>query len=112
MNKEQLTNAVQKNLSENMKEGVEATKADASRAVNAVLGSLQQGLVNDGAVQLVGYGTFSVKTRKARKGRNPQTGKEIDIPAKNVVQFKPGKQLTESVQEKKAAKSKKKKKKK
>ena len=90
MNKGELINAVQRNLTSNMKSGVEATKADAERAVNAVLDELQEGTAN-GGVQLIGFGTFSVKERKARKGRNPQTGKEIDIPASKVISFKPGK---------------------
>jgi DNA-binding protein HU-beta len=49
------------------------------------------------SVTLIGFGTFSVSKRAARKGRNPQTGAEINIPAKNVVKFKPGKGLSEAV---------------
>lgn len=85
MNKGQLIEATQANM------GEDTTKAAAERAVNAVLTGLQDGVVKDGCVQLIGFGTFSVKERKARKGRNPQTGKEIDIPASKVIGFKPGK---------------------
>ena len=48
-------------------------------------------------VQVIGFGNFEVRDRAARKGRNPQTGKEIEIPAKSVVKFKPGSELAESV---------------
>lgn len=71
----------------NKKAGIE-TKAAADRALEAVLGGIAGGLKKDGAVSLVGFGTFKVKTRAARMGRNPQTGEAIKISAKKVVGFK------------------------
>lgn len=73
------------------------TKIDAERALNIFLESIQESLVTDKKLTLVGFGTFSVEERQARKGRNPRTGEELDIPASNVVKFKPGKTLKESV---------------
>lgn len=75
----------------------EVSKAQAEKLLNATLSSINDGLTNDGNLTLVGFGTFSVVKREARKGRNPQTGKSIKIPAKNVVKFKPGKNLKDSV---------------
>jgi DNA-binding protein HU-beta len=73
------------------------SKADASKALDAVLNGITGTLSAGGKVTLVGFGTFSVSQRAARKGRNPQTGAEINIPAKNVVKFKPGKELSDKV---------------
>jgi DNA-binding protein HU-beta len=73
------------------------TKAQASDALNAVLGGVTETLKGGGKVTLVGFGTFSVNHREARTGRNPQSGASINIPAKNVVKFKPGKELSDSV---------------
>jgi len=73
------------------------TKADAERALNACLASIEDILVNDGKLTLTGFGSFVVEKRKERKGRNPQTGQEITIPAANVVKFRPGKLLKEAV---------------
>lgn len=72
-------------------------KKQASDALDAVLNSIEGALKKNDKVTLIGFGTFSVSERSARTGRNPQTGKEIKIPAKNVVKFKPGKALSESV---------------
>ena len=72
-------------------------KAQATDALNAVLGSISGALKSGDKVTLIGFGTFSVNRREARTGRNPQTGKAIKIAAKNVVKFKPGKDLSESV---------------
>ncbi len=66
--------------------------------VNSFISALREGIEKDGKVVLVGFGTFEVKTRKARKGRNPRTGNPIDIPAKKYVRFKPGKALKEKVE--------------
>ena len=60
-------------------------------------GTVEETLVKRDKVQLVGFGTFEVRERSARKGRNPQTGEEIDIPAARVPAFKAGKALKESV---------------
>ena len=78
-------------------EMAEVTKKDAEKAVNAVFGSVQKALVEGEKVQLIGFGTFEVKSRSARVGRNPQTGKEIKITASKVPTFKAGKGLKEVV---------------
>ncbi|MHB9145261.1 MAG: HU family DNA-binding protein [Symbiobacteriia bacterium] len=69
----------------------ELSKKDAERAVDAVVESIQDALGKGDKVALVGFGTFEVKERAARKGRNPQTGVEIDIAATKVPVFKAGK---------------------
>lgn len=73
------------------------TKANAERALNAFLESVEETLVSEGKLTLTGFGTFAVESRKSRKGRNPQTGKEITIPASKVVKFRPGKLLKDAV---------------
>ena len=73
------------------------SKADAGRAVDAVVSSVTSTLSNGGSVSLVGFGTFSVSARAARMGRNPQTGASIHIPACNVPKFKAGKGLKDAV---------------
>ncbi|MCI5055756.1 MAG: HU family DNA-binding protein [Flavobacteriales bacterium] len=73
------------------------SKADAKRAVDSFVNTTQKALKKGDKVQLVGFGSFSVTKRSARTGRNPQTGKEIKIPAKNVVKFKAGNDLTGAV---------------
>ena len=67
------------------------TKVAAEKALNAFTTAVTKSLKKLEAVSLVGFGTFSVSKRKARKGRNPQTGKEINIPAAKVPKFKAGK---------------------
>ncbi len=78
-------------------EVAELTKKDAEKAVNAVFASVQKALVEDDKVQIIGFGTFEVRTRAARKGRNPQTGETIEIPASKNPVFKAGKALKEAV---------------
>ena len=73
------------------------SRADATRAVDAVLDSVSRTLSGGGSVSLVGFGTFSVKARKARMGRNPRTGEAIQIAASNVPGFKAGKALKDAV---------------
>ena len=73
------------------------SKAAAERALTAVLEAIKAGLVEDGQVQLIGFGSFQVKQRKARTGRNPRTGEKIKIKASKTVGFRPGKTLKESV---------------
>lgn len=73
------------------------TKKDAEKVFNAFLDTVEETLKVGDKVQLVGFGTFEVRTRQARKGRNPQTGIEIDIPAAQVPAFKPGKALKDAV---------------
>lgn len=79
-------------------EKAEVSKKDAEKAVNAVLASIEEALARDEKVQLVGFGTFEVKNRAERVGRNPQTKEEIVIPASRVPAFKAGKALKEAVQ--------------
>jgi len=73
------------------------TKADAKKALDAFIKVTGNALKEGGRVALVGFGSFSVSERSARTGRNPQTGQEIQIPAKKVVKFKAGSELTDSV---------------
>lgn len=82
-------------------EVAELTKKDAEKAVNAVFASVQKALVEDDKVQIIGFGTFEVRTRAARKGRNPQTGETIEIPASKNPVFKAGKALKDLVNKKK-----------
>ena len=73
------------------------SKADAGNALNSFIANVSKSLSKGDSVQLIGFGTFSVSKRAARTGRNPQTGKEIKIAAKNVAKFKAGKALSEGV---------------
>ncbi len=84
-------------LIDSMADGAGLSKADAKRALDAFIGATGSALKKGDKVALVGFGTFSVSKRAARKGRNPQTGKEINIAAKNVVKFKAGSDLSGSV---------------
>ncbi len=72
------------------------SKANAEKAINALTGAISRCLKKKDKITLTGFGTFLVSKRKARKGRNPQTGAEINIKAANVPKFKAGKQLKES----------------
>lgn len=89
MNKADLVEAVAK--------GCGLTKTAAGQAVDAVFGTITKSLKKGVPVSLVGFGTFNVSRRKARKGRNPQTNEEIKIPARKVPVFKPGKALKDAV---------------
>lgn len=73
------------------------TKADAGRALDATIEAISKALKKGERIGLVGFGSFSVSKRSARTGRNPQTGKEIKIPAKKVVKFKAGAELAGAV---------------
>ena len=88
MNKGDLINEVSK---------VVKTKKAAQAAVDCVLSSNTKALGKEESVSLIGFGTFKVAERKARKGRNPQTGEEIDIAASKVPKFVAGKALKEAV---------------
>jgi DNA-binding protein HU-beta len=88
MNKGDLVNEVAK---------VVKTKKEAKAAVDCVFSSITKALKKKDTVTLVGFGTFKVGQRKARKGRNPQTGKEIEIKAKKVAKFVPGKALKDAI---------------
>jgi DNA-binding protein HU-beta len=73
------------------------TKADAKKGLDATIEAVGEALKAGDRVSLVGFGSFSVSERSARTGRNPQSGKAIKIPAKKVVKFKPGSELSAGV---------------
>lgn len=89
MNKTELVSAVATQA--------ELTKEDAKKAVDALIETISNTLSKEEKIQLVGFGTFEVRERAARTGRNPQTGEEIQIAASKVPAFKPGKELKEAV---------------
>ena len=89
MNKTELISA--------MSENANMTKVDAEKALKAFIDTVTEELKNDGKVQLVGFGTFEVTERAARKGRNPKTSEEIMIPASKSPRFKAGKALKDIV---------------
>jgi DNA-binding protein HU-beta len=80
-----------------MAKEADITKAAAALALDAYVDAVTKELKKGGKIGLVGFGTFSVSKRKAREGRNPQTGAAIKIPAKKVVKFKAGKELADKV---------------
>ena len=84
-------------LVDEIAEAADLSKSSASRALDAAIDAITGTLKKGDPVSLVGFGTFSVKHRPARKGRNPRTGEEIDIRAANVPGFKAGKALKEAV---------------
>ncbi len=85
-------------LIEKMAKDAGITKTAAGKALESFTDGVTKALKKkDGKVTLVGFGTFSKVRRKARKGRNPQTGESIKIKARNAVKFKPGKKLSDSV---------------
>ena len=88
MNTSDLVNEVSK---------VTCTKKEAKEAVKTVIETITGTLKNKGTVRLAGFGSFSITKRSARMGKNPRTGKEIVIKAKNVPKFKPGKALKDAV---------------
>lgn len=89
MNKTELINSVA--------EAASLTKKDATKAVEAVFDTIQSTLADGEKVQLIGFGNFEVRERAARKGRNPQSGEEIQIAASKVPAFKAGKALKDAV---------------
>ena len=82
----------------------EITKAEAQKVVGTVFDAITAGLAADGKVTLVGFGTFEVRSRDARTGRNPRTGETIKIKASRVPAFKPGKDMKAAVNKKKGKK--------
>jgi len=78
-------------------EDADLSKVQATDALNVMLEAIQENLKKGKKVTLVGFGTFSINKRKARKGRNPRTGEAIKIKAKKLVKFKAGKALDEAV---------------
>lgn len=93
-NKNDLVSAV---VSINEEQGLKVNKGDAAKLVNNVLDAIIALTGEKEKLQLVGFGTFEVRNRAARKGRNPQTGDEIEIAASKAPAFKAGKQFKESV---------------
>lgn len=89
MNKTELVDAVATKT--------DLTKQDSKKAVDALFETISNTLAQEEKIQLVGFGTFEVRERAARTGRNPQTGEEITIPASKSPAFKPGKELKEAV---------------
>jgi DNA-binding protein HU-beta len=89
MNKAELIDAIAANAG--------LSKADAKKALDAFVGATTTALKGGDRISLVGFGSFSVSKRAARTGRNPQSGKEIKIAAKNVVRFKAGAELSGNV---------------
>lgn len=73
------------------------SKKDSTAVVDTILDEIKEILANGDKLQLIGFGNFEVRTRSARKGRNPQTGETIEIPASKVPAFKPGKALKDAV---------------
>ena len=71
------------------------SRADAGRAVDAVISTITKALQKGETITLVGFGTFDVRKRAARTGRNPRTGDPVDVPSKRVPYFKPGKEMRE-----------------
>lgn len=84
-------------LIEAMASKADLTKADAKKALDAFIESTTKSLKKGERIALVGFGSFSVAKRAARTGRNPKTGQEMQIPAKKVVKFKPGADLSKTV---------------
>ena len=84
-------------LIDNVVEKTELSKKDATAAVDAVFETIRETLSEGEKVQIIGFGNFEVRDRAARKGRNPQTGEEIQIPATKVPAFKAGKALKDAV---------------
>jgi DNA-binding protein HU-beta len=89
MNKAQLIDAISE------KAGL--TKADSKKALDAFIAATTDALKEGDRVALIGFGSFSVSTRSARTGRNPQSGAPIEIPEKKVVKFKPGAELEDAI---------------
>lgn len=88
MNKAELVEAISKVTT--------LTKADTERTIDAFIDIVSKNVKKKDGVKLVGFGTFAVSARKARVGRNPQTGEEIQIPARKVPVFRPGKELKDA----------------
>lgn len=86
-----------KELVAKLAEDAGTTQKDAEAVLNSFMDTVGEALAKGDKISLVGFGTFETSERSARKGRNPQTGKEIDIPAKTLPKFKAGKTLKDKV---------------
>lgn len=89
MNKAELIDAVAK--------ATQTTKVDAEMMLNTTIDTIKKAVKKGDDVTLIGFGTFTRSNRKARVGRNPQTGKEIKIPAMKVPKFRPGREFKEAI---------------
>ncbi len=89
MNKQELINEIAKKAN--------LTKKDASAALDATIDAIKASLKKGSEVRLVGFGTFTIKKKKPRKGRNPRTGEELKIPARKVPAFRPASELKKLV---------------
>ena len=85
------------NLVNYMAEETGMTKADATRALDAVLNGIVKGLKEEGKVTLTGFCTFTKQHKEARQGRNPRTGEKVEIPARNAVSIKAGAKLKDAM---------------
>jgi nucleoid DNA-binding protein len=92
MNKDEMVDAIMKDT------GIK-TKTTAERALDSMLNAITEGLQKDGAVFIPPFGKFKTVDRNARMGRNPQTGEELEIPAKTVARFISSKQLKQEIQD-------------
>ena len=90
MNKSDLISVISERLS--------VSNAEAEKTVNLVLNTIKDGIHDKGRVTLTGFGSFDLRSRKAREGRNPQTGEVMQIPASRTIGFKPGKSWKEALQ--------------
>lgn len=86
------------NLISSVAEKTGMSKKDSEKVVDAVMACIEEALAKDEKIQLLGFGTFEVRDRAERTGRNPQTGAEITIPAAKVPVFKAGRTLKEAIQ--------------
>jgi DNA-binding protein HU-beta len=84
-------------LIENIAKVTQLTKVDAESVLNSAIDIIKKSVKKGDDVTLIGFGTFTKSKRKARMGRNPQTGKEIKIPAMNVPKFRPGREFKDTV---------------
>ena len=85
-------------LIEKIAKDARINKAEAGRAIDSLIDGVKRSLKKQERVSLVGFGTFTISKRKAREGRNPQTGEPIRIPARTVPKFLPGKDLKKAIQ--------------
>ncbi|WP_407667801.1 HU family DNA-binding protein [Paenibacillus massiliensis] len=92
-----MNNVNKTDLINQVAEKTELSKKDVTKAVDALFDTISEALQSGDKVQLVGFGNFEVRERSARKGRNPQTGEEIEIPASKIPAFKPGKALKDGI---------------
>jgi integration host factor subunit beta len=100
--KDKLKTMTKAELVEEVARATELTKKDSEVIVEEVFSNIIQALRREEKIELRGFGSFRVRQREARRGRNPKTGAPVDIPAKRVVYFKPGKELKEMIGEKSA----------